>query len=73
MSLPQTPAPPTPFPTDEIKEIVYKEVELILKEVKASFVDKPTPATNAAPRSYVEAATKGRLLTTPKELRVYPY
>ena len=72
MSLQQTPAPSAPFPTDEIKEIVHKEVELILKEVKASFVDKPAPAANAAPRSYTEAATKGRLFTTPKEIRVHP-
>jgi len=69
----QIPAPtPTPFPSDQIKEIVYTEVEKILKEVKASFADKPAPAADAAPRSYAEAAAKGRPLTTPGELRVHP-
>ena len=47
-------------------------MEKILKEVKASFADKPAPAANAAARSYAEAATKGRLFTTPREMRVHP-
>ena len=59
--------------SNQIKEIVYTEVEKILKEVKASFVDKPALATNGAPYSYVEVATKGRLLTTLRELRVNLY
>ena len=40
--------------------------------MKASFADKPAPAANAAPRLYVEAAAKGRPLTTPGELRINP-
>ena len=69
----QIPAPtPTPFPSDQIKEIVHTEVEKILKEVKASFVDKPALAANGALRSYVEAAAKGRLFTALGELRVHP-
>ena len=62
---------PTPFLSDQIKEIVYTEVEKILKEVKASFVDILTLATNRAPYLYVEVATKGRLFIALKELRVY--
>ena len=69
---PPTPAPPTPFPVDQIKEIVHTEVEKILKEVKASFVDKLASAANGAPYLYAKAATKGRLFTAPKELRVHP-
>ena len=63
---------PTPFLSNQIKEIVYTEVEKILKEVKASFIDKPALATNRAPYLYVEAAAKGRLFIAPKELRVHP-
>ena len=63
----------TPFLSNQIKEIVYIEVEKILKEVKASFINKPALATNIAPYLYIEAATKGRLLTTLRELRVNPY
>jgi len=68
--------PLTPFPVDQIKEIVHIEVEKILKEVKASFADKATPApasgSGLAPRSYTEAATKSRLFAAPRELRVHP-
>ena len=63
---------PTLFLSNQIKEIVYTEVEKILKEVKASFVDKPALAINGAPRLYIEVAAKGRLFIAPKELRVYP-
>ena len=47
-------------------------MEKILKEVKASFADKPAPAANGAPCLYAEAAAKGRLFTAPGELRVHP-
>ena len=40
--------------------------------MKASFADKPAPAANGAPRSYAEAAAKGRPFTAPRELRVHP-
>ena len=53
--------------------IIYIEVEKILKEVKASFVNKLALATNVAPYLYIEVATKGRLYITFKELRVYLY
>ena len=62
----------TPFLSNQIKEIVYTEVEKILKEVKASFIDKLALATNKALCLYIEVATKGRLFTAPKELRVHP-
>ena len=58
--------------SNQIKEIVYTEVEKILKEVKAFFVDKLALATNRALYLYIEVATKGRLFIAPKELRVYP-
>jgi len=58
--------------SNQIKEIVYTEVEKILKEVKASFVGILALATNGAPYLDIEAATKGRLFTALRELRVHP-
>ena len=47
---------------------------MILKEVKASFAERPTPApaSGPAPRSYAEATAKSRPFTAPRELRVHP-